>query len=104
MKVLITTASEEEAIKLVEQLLNERLIGCGNILPPMTSIYRWKGKVERDKEVMIIMETTTQMSELAFQRLQEYHPYDVPKIYTLEADKVSEAYLSWLSLEVQRSS
>ena len=101
MKVLITTAPEDEASKLVEQLLLERLIGCGNILPPMKSIYRWNGKIEKDQEVMIVMETTTEMSDQAFERLEQLHSYDVPKIYTIESDRVSEPYRTWLSSETQ---
>ena len=101
MKILITTAPEQEASVLVEQLLHERLIGCGNILPSMQSIYRWNGAVQRDQEVMIVMETTTQMSDNAFDRLRELHSYEVPKIYTLDADRVLESYLSWLSDETK---
>ena len=96
MKILVATAPEEQASELIEALLELRLIACGNILPPMKAIYRWKGVIERDQEVLLMMETTTEMSDVAIEKLAELHPYEVPKIYTLDAGQVVPAYLSWL--------
>jgi len=96
MFVLFVTCPPEAAPDLVRQLVEERLVGCGNILPGVRSIYRWHGSVEDDAEAVLLMETAADRVDSAMARISELHPYDVPKIVALEPARVNEAYLGWL--------
>ncbi len=94
--VLITAPSEEVARSIARALVEERLAACVNILPGLTSIYRWQGEVAEDQEVLLIIKTTT----FAFPRLKErvlaLHPYTVPEIIALPIAEGHGAYLDWL--------
>ena len=94
--VLITVPSEEVARSIARALVEERLAACVNILPGLTSIYRWQGEVAEDQEVLLIIKTTT----FAFPRLKErvlaLHPYTVPEIIALPIAEGHGAYLDWL--------
>jgi periplasmic divalent cation tolerance protein len=99
MRILLTTAPPDKAEAIVEQMVAERWVACGNILPHVQSIYRWKGKVCREPESVIIMETKAEKSTQAMQFLQSIHPYEVPKILTLRPDLVQAEYLNWVLQE-----
>jgi periplasmic divalent cation tolerance protein len=94
--VLITAPSEEVARSIARALVEERLAACVNLVPGLTSIYRWQGEVVEDKEVLLIAKTTT----FAFKRLKErvlaLHPYSVPEIIALPIAEGHGAYLDWL--------
>jgi periplasmic divalent cation tolerance protein len=94
--VLITVPSEEVARSIARALVEERLAACVNLVPGLTSIYRWQGEVAEDQEVLLIIKTTT----FAFPRLKErvlaLHPYTVPEIIALPIAEGHGAYLDWL--------
>lgn len=93
--VLTTLPDEVDAAAFAQQLVDERLVACVNVLPPMMSIYRWKGMVERAREQQLIMKTTAQQVPALERRLRELHPYDVPELIVLGAD-ASAAYGAWV--------
>ena len=99
MRVLLTTAPPDQAQTIVEQMVAERWVACGNILSGVQSIYRWKGAVCREPEALIIMETKAEKSTQAMQFLQSIHPYEVPKILSLRPDLVQAEYLNWVLQE-----
>ncbi|MAA78382.1 MAG: divalent-cation tolerance protein CutA [Deltaproteobacteria bacterium] len=101
MHVLFTTIPAAQAKPLVRQLLELRLIACGNILQGAQSLYWWNGEIQEEEESVIIMETTDEQVEDARLALMDFHPYDVPKILTLEPSSANEAYVEWLKKEVQ---
>ena len=93
--VLSTFPVDEDASALARALVTERLAACVNILPPMTSIYRWQGKVEQDREQQIIIKTArTRVADLQA-RVRQLHPYELPEFLVLDATG-SEAYLAWV--------
>ncbi|MBW2229334.1 MAG: divalent-cation tolerance protein CutA [Deltaproteobacteria bacterium] len=96
MRVIFATCSASEAETLAERLLEERLIGCANLIPGVRSLYRWQGELQRDEEVVMWMETTEGLAEAAARRLRELHSYDVPKIVTLDPAACDPAYQEWL--------
>jgi periplasmic divalent cation tolerance protein len=102
MRVIFSTCSPAEAEGLVERLLEERLIGCANLVPGVRSHYLWEGEVCRDEEVVLLMETTNECVAAAMQRLRELHSYEVPKIVVLDPAHVDASYLAWLSEVVGR--
>lgn len=96
-RVLLTTApSAEVAESIVNTLVAERLIACGNITLPVTSIYRWQGETERAAEVLVIMKTTLERVDRVTQRVVELHPYELPEVLSLPVDGGHAPYLKWV--------
>jgi periplasmic divalent cation tolerance protein len=94
--VFVTTASKHEAEEIVQHLLADKLIACGNIIGPVTSFFRWAGKVEIAEEYVALMKTR----RILFQRLSEVvkilHSYKVPEIVAVPIVEGSKDYLDWL--------
>lgn len=93
--VLTTLAAEADAAALARTLVEERLAACVNVLPPMTSVYRWKGDIEEDREQQLVIKTTVGKVAALQARLGQLHPYEVPEFLIL-AGSASDAYLSWM--------
>jgi periplasmic divalent cation tolerance protein len=94
--VLTTLGIDADAAALARTLVEERLAACVNVLPAMTSVYRWKGGIESDQERQLIIKTRhTQVAALE-QRLRQLHPYEVPEFLVIPASGGSEAYLRWI--------
>ena len=96
MRLLISTCSPEKAEEVLETLVGERLVACGNLLPGVRSLYWWEGEICRDEEVVMLMETRADLAARAMARLEEIHPYDVPKIVSIEPDACDDAYAGWI--------
>jgi periplasmic divalent cation tolerance protein len=98
---LITAPSEAVAERLVRALLGEGLIACGNILPPMTSLYWWGGEVVRETEVLVVAKTTAEAAPRLIARVPELHPYDVPEVLVLAVDAAHGPYLGWIGASMR---
>jgi periplasmic divalent cation tolerance protein len=94
--VLTTLGADADAAAFARVLVDERLAACVNILPPMTSIYRWKDAVEQDREQQVIMKTTAGRLAALEARLRELHSYELPEFLVLPASGGSAAYLDWV--------
>ena len=94
--VLVTTATKEEAEKIVQHLLNAKLIACGNIVGPVTSFFRWSGKVERAEEYLALMKSRKDLFAKLSEAVKALHSYEVPEILALPVVEGSKAYLDWL--------
>jgi periplasmic divalent cation tolerance protein len=101
--VLITTGSQEEANHIAEALVAEMLAACVNVVPGVTSVYRWEGKIQHDHEWLLIAKSRRDVLENLVLRVQALHSYDVPEIIALPLAGGSEAYLRWLDGEVHRA-
>lgn len=97
--VLSTLANEEQGRALARRLVEERLIACGNLVPGVTSIYRWGGRLEETGEVLLIMKTRTELVSRLRERVNELHPYEVPEVIALGASDVAAAYARWVRHE-----
>jgi periplasmic divalent cation tolerance protein len=93
---LTTVSTRDEALRIARTLLAERLAACVNILPPMTSIYRWKGDVEEAQEQQLIIKTTTDRLPELQARLKALHPYETPELLVFTASGGLPEYLAWL--------
>jgi periplasmic divalent cation tolerance protein len=93
--VLTTLGADADAAALARTLVDERLAACVNVLAPMTSVYRWKGAVEHDREQQLVIKTSRARVEALQARLRQLHPYELPEFLVLQAGG-SEAYLSWI--------
>jgi periplasmic divalent cation tolerance protein len=92
----MTAPDLESAEKLVRALVEERIIACGNIVPGLLSIYRWKGGVERSGEVLIIAKTTEAEVPRLLERAPELHPYEVPEVLVFPVGEGYGPYLDWV--------
>ncbi|MGB3052990.1 MAG: divalent-cation tolerance protein CutA [Polyangiales bacterium] len=93
--VLCTVPDEAAAQKLANGLVEERLAACVNAIPGLTSFYRWQGKVEIDSEIQLLIKTRRGRFEELAAWITANHPYDVPEIIAVAAERVSEEYLAW---------
>lgn len=98
--VLIMAGSQEEADHLAHRLVVEMLAACVNVVPGVTSVYRWEGEVQRDQEWLLIVKTERESLDDLVQRVQALHSYEVPEIIALPLVGGSDAYLRWISREV----
>ena len=98
--VLITAANSEEAARFADLLLERRLAACVQILPEMESVYRWQGKIERQKEVLLIAKTIKSRFEELESNVRAIHSYETPEIIALPLEAGSPAYLEWLNSSV----
>ena len=94
--VFMTAPNREEAVKIVRVLLEERLIACGNIVDPVSSFFWWKGGIEEEKEVLVIMKSDEKLFKKLSKRVTELHSYDVPEILALPIVDGSPSYMDWL--------
>ena len=89
-------ANTDEAERIGQAVVEERLAACVNILGPVRSIYRWKGVVETSDEVAAIFKTTDERADLLIARIAALHSYDVPCIVTWPIDKILRSYADWV--------
>ena len=94
--VLSTTGSRDEAERIAHALVEQRLAACVNLVPGLTSIYRWQGAVESAEEILLLIKTTRQNLEALEDKLRELHSYDVPEFLVLTPESASQPYLDWL--------
>ena len=93
--VLTTLGADGDPETLARTLVEEQLAACVNVLPVMTSVYRWKGKVEQEPERQLIIKTSASGVAALEARLRELHPYDLPEFVVLDAT-ASAAYAAWV--------
>jgi len=99
--VFMTASNREEAMKIVRTLLEERLIACGNIVDSVSSLFWWKGEIEEEKEVLVIMKSNKKLFKKLPKRVKELHSYDVPEILVLPIVDGSSSYLEWLKRSLE---
>ena len=95
--VLTTCGSAREARRIARKLVQTRLAACVNVVrSPVESIYRWKGKVESAKEVLLVIKTSAKKFPQLERAFRGLHSYDVPEIIALPVAAGSREYLAWL--------
>ena len=98
--VLVTVPDLDAVIILARRAVEERLAACGNVIPGLTSVYRWDGEVQEDPEALVVFKTRRDAVENLRGRVEELHPYDVPEFVALSISHGSDAYLRWVIGEV----
>ena len=94
--VLSTLPPGGETARLAAILVEERLAACVNLLPAMTSTYRWAGAVQTATEHQVVIKTTRARVAALWERLRALHPYDVPEFVVLPIVDGNDAYLKWI--------
>jgi periplasmic divalent cation tolerance protein len=100
IQVTTTTESEEQAKKIADFLVATKLAACVQIVGPITSIYRWKGKVENAQEWLCLIKTREDFYTDIELAIKEMHFYETPEIIAVPIIKGSKEYLQWLDSEI----
>ena len=101
--VLTTAPSADVADRIGTTLVEERLAACANLVPGVSSVFRWKGEVSRETEVLVLLKTTAARLAALRRRLVELHPYEVPEVIALDIREGHGPYLEWVRAEVGTS-
>lgn len=97
VRIVLSTAPDEgEALRLARALVEGGLAACVNLVPGVTSVYRWEGEVEEASEVLMLVKTSAARLGDVEGFMEREHPYEVPECVALEPEAVSPAYLAWL--------
>lgn len=97
--VVLCTCPPDEADRLAGLLVERRLAACVNVLPRVTSVYRWGGRIERDEESLLVVKCPAAAVERLTAELIAAHPYDVPEVVALPVHDGNAAYLRWVCEE-----
>ena len=94
--VLTTTSDAGEAETLAGKLVAAKLAACVQIMPPMTSVYFWEGKIRNEAEHLLVIKTLPETFDELEAFIKANHSYSVPEIVAIRAERVSEDYLGWM--------
>jgi periplasmic divalent cation tolerance protein len=94
--VLTTVPTLEESETLARGIVEAKLAACVQILPGMTSVYVWEGKVQKQNEHLLLLKTTNEKYAEVEKFITENHSYDVPEIVAVESTNVAEPYRKWV--------
>ncbi len=96
----VPCSNRQEAEKMAQHLLEEKLIACANILEGATSIYFWQGKLEQTQESLLLIKSLPEFKEKLEKRIKELHSYSCPAIIQLQVASVNQAYTDWVRLSL----
>jgi periplasmic divalent cation tolerance protein len=102
--VYITAPDQKTALAIARTLVEERLAACANLLGPITSVYRWEGRVHEEGEVALIAKTSDDRLPALIARVKAIHPYQVPCIVAWPIAAGHQPYLDWISAETKPAS
>jgi len=94
--VFVTVPGRESALALARQVVEESLAACGNVIPNITSVFRWDKKVIEEDEVLLILKTSAARSASLIARVAELHSYEVPEVLSLSVENGYGPYLDWV--------
>jgi periplasmic divalent cation tolerance protein len=99
--VLSAVGAQPDAQKIARALVEERLAACVNVVPGVVSVYRWKGVVEKEDELLLIIKTIGERVEPLKARLLQLHPYELPEVVVIPIGGGHAPYLAWLEEQVR---
>ena len=96
IQITTTVNSEEEACRIAEEAVSQKLAACAQVTGPIMSYYIWKGKQCREKEWRVSMKTVKSLELNLMNFISELHTYETPELISVRVEVVSEAYLDWI--------
>ncbi|HZR64691.1 MAG TPA: divalent-cation tolerance protein CutA [Terriglobales bacterium] len=99
--ILTTVGTEAEARKIAENLVDQRMAACVNIVPRIQSVYRWEGRVESAEELLLLIKTTKARAAGVQTAVRELHSYDLPEFVVVSMEDGSAEYLAWIDDSVR---
>ena len=97
---LVTAPDLKTARALAKVALQARLVACANLMPQLESHYWWQGKIEKSKEVLILLKTVEGKLAALEKLVLAHHPYDTPEFIVLRLSGGNKRYLDWLAANV----
>jgi periplasmic divalent cation tolerance protein len=94
--VFTMVGKAEDAEWISREVVERGLAACVNILPSVTSVYRWKGEVEKSDEILLLIKTTGERFEALREALVSMHSYEVPEVIAVQIDAGHLPFLAWL--------
>ena len=94
--VLVTASSEAEAAEIGRAVVEGGVAACANIVPNLTSLFRWEGKLSKEQEVLILIKTRLDLFQDLADIIKRLHSYQVPEIIALPIIEGSSEYLTWI--------
>lgn len=101
--VLCTVPDRETAEHIAANLVTEQLAACVNIVPGVTSVYRWKDSIEKDAELLLIIKTHSTVFATLTDRIKTLHPYELPEIIAVPITDGLPEYLDWIATSVKQT-
>jgi|SRR5687768_3248588 len=101
--VFSTFPSADKAADVARTLVSEGLAACVNLVPPVRSIYRWKGEICDDTETLAVIKTTSERFDAMKERLVALHPYEVAEVIAMPVESGHSPYLDWVARETKSS-
>ncbi len=95
--ILCSVPDMETASTIARALVDEQLAACVNIIPNITSVYRWKGVIEQDSECLLLIKSTCAMWGMLETRIKALHPYELPEIIAVPIATGQQDYLQWIT-------
>jgi periplasmic divalent cation tolerance protein len=99
--VQVNCPDEALAERIASALIEARLVACANIRAPMTSLYRWKGAVERDAETPLILKTRAELFDRVLDAVRALHPDETPCVFAHPIPQVNDDYRAWVHAETE---
>lgn len=97
LSVFCTVPDQKTAQRIAQTLVHEGLAACVNLLPGITSVYRWEGEVQENSELLLLIKTQQARYNALEARIKELHPYQVPEIIAHKIEAGSKDYLDWIA-------
>lgn len=94
--ILCTSPDKESAEKIARQLINDKIAACVNILPGLTSIFPWQGKIETEQEHLLLIKTRKDRYQSVEKSIQTNHPYEIPEIIAIPVENGLAEYMQWI--------
>lgn len=94
--IVSTCPDTATAGRIAKVLLEQRLAACVNIIPGLTSVYRWQGKIESAQEYLLLIKTATEQYPAVEACIVENHPYELPEVIAIAIDQGLPVYLQWI--------
>jgi len=100
--VITTVGTEEQAYLIAREIVARRQAACVNILPGVRSIYRWKGKICKDGELMLVIKTLEKEFDAVAATIRELHSYELPEILSFNVSHGERGFLDWIAGSVDK--
>ncbi len=97
--ILVTAVNQREATRIGEAMVNANLAACANIISRIQSIYRWKGKVVKTEEALLILKSTKSRYRALEKAIKAIHTYEIPEVIALSVKQGHDRYMGWVRSE-----
>ncbi len=95
--ILCNTNTKDSAETIATYLVKEGLAACVNIIPKLTSIYKWQNKIEKEEEFLMLIKTKKELFNQIKEKIIILHPYEIPEIISIDITEASFDYLKWIN-------